>query len=134
MKRAATSILIATALMCVVFVAEAGAHTVRYASAVTANFKKETGKDPATFDGVVTSSIPRCAGARQVNLRLVAADGSSTVVTTAVTDATGAWTIPQSGTVAPGTYVAEAAKKVLRKDKKHRHICAKATSKQVTVK
>jgi hypothetical protein len=134
LKRATTSILIATALMCAVFVAGADAHTVRYASAVTAKFKKETGKDPASFAGVVTSSVPRCAGARQVNLRMVAADGSSTVVTTAVTDATGAWITPQSGTVAPGSYVAEAAKKVLRKDKKHRHVCAKATSTLVTVK
>lgn len=134
MRRISTSILIATALMCVVFVAGAGAHTVRYDSAITAKFKKETGKDPATFDGTVTSSVPRCAGTRKVDLRRLAADGSSTVIANAVTDATGTWTIQRSTTVAPGTYVAEATKKVLRKNKKHRHICAKATSKQITIK
>lgn len=55
-------------------------------------------------------------------------------VATAVTDSTGAWLIRPSGTVAPGTYVAEAAKKVLRKSKKYRHICARAISREVVVK
>lgn len=134
MKRATTSILIAAALMCAVFAAGAAAHTVKYDSAITAKFKKETGKQPATFDGAVTSTIPRCAGTRKVNLRLMAADGSSTVVATTVTDSTGAWLIQPSGTVAPGTYVAEATKKLLRKNAKHRHICEKAISGQVVVK
>ena len=128
--------LAAAALMSVVLVAGAAGHTAKYESSVTAKFKK-AGNDPyaepATFDGTVDSLKPRCEKNRTVKLRLRAADGSSTVVATDLTDSAGAWVIQQSDPV-PGTYFAEAAKKVLRKNAKHRHVCRKAFSKDVKVK
>ena len=129
--------LATAALMSVVFVAAAAGHTARYDTTVTAKFNKADKKNPtaqpANFDGTVTSLKPRCEKNRKVNLRLRAADGSSTVVGTDLTDSAGAWKI-QPTSVAPGTYFAQAPKKVLRKSTKHRHICKKAVSKDVTVK
>lgn len=129
--------LATAALMSVVFVAGAAGHTARYDTTVTAKFNKAHKKNPtaqpANFDGTVTSLKPRCEKNRKVNLRLRAADGSSTVVGTDITDSAGAWKI-QPTSVAPGNYFAQAPKKVLRKSTKHRHICKKAVSKDVTVK
>jgi len=122
--------------MSVVFVAGAAGHNVKYDSTVPAQFKKE-GKDPATdpatFSGTVDSATARCKTDRKVNLRLRAADGSSTVVATDQTDSAGAWEIKQASFPA-GTYFAQAGRKVLRKNSNHRHICKKAVSADVTVK
>ena len=68
-----------------------------------------------------------------MNLRLRNADGSSTVVGTVLSSANGDWSVKPSA-VAPGTYFAQTAKRVLRKNNKHRHVCKKALSKDVTVK
>lgn len=116
--------------MSVVFVAGAAGHTVRIDSTVTAKFKKNDN----TFDGTVDSVKPRCETDRKVNLRMRATDGSSTPVATDLTDSLGAWVIQPTSAPAPGTYFAEAAKKVLRKNSKHRHVCKKAISGDVTVK
>jgi hypothetical protein len=130
-------ILATAALTSVVFVAGAAGHTARYDSTVTAKFKK-AGHDPyaqpATFDGTVDSVKPRCEKNRTVNLRLRAADGSSTVVATDLTDSVGAWLIQPTTAPVAGTYFAEATRKVLRKNAKHRHICRAAVSKDVKVK
>jgi len=117
--------------MSVVFVAGAAGHTARFDSTVTAKFDKQA----STFDGTVDSVKPPCKTNRTVNLRLRATDGSTTVVGTDVTDSLGAWVIqPTSAPAAGTTYFAEAAKKVLRKNSKHRHVCRVAVSKDVNVK
>lgn len=123
----------ATALMGVALVSGASAHSVKYESTVTATFKK-AGKDPATFDGTVASATARCAADRAVQLRLKASDGSSSVVATDTTDSLGAWIIQQAADPAPGTYFAQATKKVLKKNSKHRHACKKAISGDIAVK
>jgi hypothetical protein len=137
LKRVGILILATAAIMSVVLVAGAAGHRVKYDSTVTAKFKK-AGHDPYTqparFDGTVSSEKPRCAKNRTVNLRLLATDGSSTVVASDVTDLNGAWVIQPASAPAAGTYFAEATKKVLKKNSKHRHVCRKAVSKQVKVK
>ncbi len=136
MKQVATLILATVAIVSVVFVAGASGHRAKFDTTVTVKFNKADKKDPlakANFDGTVTSTKPRCAKNRTVNLRLRATDGSSTVVGTDLTDSVGAWLIEPTS-VAPGTYFAQATKKVLLKNTKHRHICKKAVSKDVTAK
>lgn len=125
------------ALMSAVFVSGAVAHTFRADTTITAKYNKPKPKDPhatGTFDGTVTSAKARCVKARNVTLRMRTAAGSNPVVGSAVTDLNGAWVVTPSSTVAPGTYFAKVAKKVLRKSMKHRHICKAAVSKDVTVK
>jgi hypothetical protein len=130
LKRAVTVILATVALMSVVFVAGAAGHKIKYPSTVTAKFDKHT----TTFDGSVASAKRGCVKNRTVKLRSRATDGSTPVVGTAVTDSTGAWVIQPTSAPAAGDYFAEAAKKVLRKNSKHRHVCSLAASKDVKVK
>ena len=130
MKRARTAILATLALMSVVLVDRAAGHTARYDSTVTAKFDKNTD----AFDGAVASTKRRCVKNREVTVRLRATDGSTTAVGTEATDAAGDWVIQPASAPAAGTYFAEAAKKVLRKNSKHRHICRVAVSKDVKVK
>ncbi len=130
MKRIGTLILATVALMSVVFVAGAAGHTARYDSTVTAKFDKNSN----AFDGAVASPKQGCVTNRTVKLRLRATDGSTPVVGTDVTDSLGAWVIQPTSAPAAGTYFAKAAKKVLRKNSKHRHICRVAVSKDVNVK
>ena len=123
--------------MSVVFIGAAAGHRAKFDSTVTAKFKKAGNPpyaEPATFDGTVDSVKPRCERNRTVNVRLRAADGSSTVVATDLTDSAGAWVIQLTTDPTPGTYFAEATRKVLRKNPNHRHICRKAVSKDVKVK
>lgn len=125
------------ALMSVVFVSGAAGHVVRFDTTVSAKFNKPHKKPPGAtvgnFDGSVSSTKPRCEKMRTVKLFKRAADGSGTSVGTDLTDANGAWVITPSR-VAPGTYFAKVTKRVLRKNTKHRHICKRAFSKDVTVK
>ena len=124
-----SSILATVALMSVVFVAGAAGHTARFDSTVTAKFHKQTD----VFDGVVASDKRRCAKNRTVTVWLRATDGSTTELGTEKTDDAGVWVIQPASAPAAGTYFAEAAKKVLRKNSKHRHICRVAASKDVKV-
>ena len=130
MKRLGILTLATAALMSVVFVAGAAGHKVKYDATVTAKFDKQAN----AFDGAVASPKSGCVTGRTVNLRMRATDGSTTVVGTAVTDSTGAWVIKPTSAAAAGTYFAEAARKVLRKNTKHRHVCAPAESKDLKVK
>lgn len=122
--------LIATTLISGVAAAGAAGHTVRYDSVVTAKFDKQA----KIFDGTVDSAKRGCARKRSVNVRLRAADGSSTVIGTDLTDSLGAWVVAPTSDPAPGIYFAEATKKVTRKNEKHRHVCKPAASKDLTVK
>lgn len=135
MQRIGTAVIAALALTGL-FAAGADAHRIKFDSAVTAKYSKPDKKDPYAkggFDGAVTSTKARCEKRRTVTLNLRAADGTTQVVGTDLTDATGAWAIvPASAT--PGSYFAEVSKRVLRKSKKHRHVCKAAVSRDVKVK
>ncbi|MBA2522747.1 MAG: hypothetical protein H0V25_05385 [Solirubrobacterales bacterium] len=137
MRRVATLILATLVLSGAVFVTAAAGHKVKFDTTVTAKFNKADKKDPyakpENFDGAVNSPKARCVKNRKVTLQLRAANGTTSVVGTDLTDASGAWLI-QPTSVAPGTYFVQVAKKVLRKTTKHRHTCRKAVSKDVTVK
>jgi hypothetical protein len=135
-KRIAIALAATLVVMSVVIVAGAAGHTARYDSTVTIKFNKPKPNDPystATFDGTVKSTKPRCEKNRAVTVRMRTADGSNPAVGTDVTDQNGVWVVTPSSS-APGTYFAQVAKKVLKKNAKHRHICRKAVSKDVTVK
>lgn len=137
MKRVALTALALVAMTSVVFAVGASAHRIKFDTALTAKFNKPKKNDPyataGSFDGAVSSPKLRCEANRRINLRLRAADGSSTVVGTILSSANGDWSI-QPSAVAPGTYFAQTSKKVLRKSSKHRHTCKKDVSKDVTVK
>lgn len=124
------------ALMSVVFVSGAAGHTFRADTAVSVKYAKPKPKDPianGSFGGNVSSAMTRCQKKRKVTLFQRTTTGS-TKVGTGVTDLNGAWQISPSASVAPGDYYAEVAKRVIRKTKKHRHICKGAVSADVTVK
>lgn len=136
MKRVAVVLMAAVALMSVVFVSGAAGHKFKAVSTVSVKFDKPKPNDPYAkggFEGDVSSEKARCEKKRTVTVHQRTATGS-TAVGTAVTDAAGAWRITPSGTVAPGDYYAQVAKRVIRKNTKHRHVCRAAVSKDVTVK
>ena len=111
----------------------AGAHTVKYETTVTAKVKKG-GKGENTFSGEVASTKAKCFMNREVKLFMVVDNADDLLFRSDHTDDAGAWEILPSTAPAPGTYYALAAKSVLKKNKKHRHVCKRATSDQVTVK
>jgi len=123
------------ALMSFVFVAGASAHKIRFDTTVSAKFNKpdKNGSTEGNFDGTVSSQKVRCEKNRTVNLRFRAADGTTPIVGSDLTDLSGAWAIQPAGAIL-GTYFAQTPKKVLRKTTKHRHVCKKAVSKDVVVK
>ncbi len=125
------------ALMSVVFVSGAVGHTFRADSTVTAKYDKPKPNDPnvnGSFNGIVSSAVARCQKGRTVTLFQRTATGNTTVGAD-VTDLNGAWQILPSASVAPGDYYVTVAKRVIRKDTKHRHICkGGAVSSDVTVK
>lgn len=136
MKRIAVVLMAAVALMSVVFVSGAAGHKFKAASNVTVKFDKPKPNDPYAkggFEGNVTSKKARCQKKRTVTVLQRTATGDA-VVGTDVTDVNGAWQVTPSGTVAPGDYYAKVAKRVIRKNTKHRHICRRAVSNDVTVK
>ncbi len=136
MKRIAIFSIAAVALMSVAFVSGAAAHTFRADTAVSIKFEKAKGNDPtatSSFEGNVTSEKARCQKKRTVRV-LQRTEGGATEVGSDLTDADGFWQVPLSGDVAPGAYYAKVTKRVIRKDTKHRHVCKRAVSKDVTVK
>ena len=126
----------AVALASVAFVSGAAGHKFKADTTVSAKYNKPKKNDPYAkggFEGKVSSEKPRCEKRRTVTLVQRTTTGSANVGD-ALTDATGAWQITPSATVAPGTYYVKVAKRVIRKNTKHRHICKRAVSKDVTVK
>jgi hypothetical protein len=124
------------AITSVIFVAEATAHKAKFDTSVTIKYDKPAKNDPyakAAFDGSLSSAKARCEKNRTVNVLRREADGTETLIGSDVTDLTGAWAI-QPGSVTPGTYFAQTAKKVLRKNRKHRHICKAGVSRDLKVK
>lgn len=111
----------------------AGAHTAKYDTTITAKEKK-AGKDASLFDGTVDSTKAKCIADREVKLFQVVDNADDTLLGTAATDDAGAWQLIPATPPAAGTYYALAAKKVLKKNAKHRHVCKRAASKELTVK
>lgn len=133
MKRTAGIALAVAAMAAAVLAPAAGAHTVKYDSTVTAKLKKG-GKDSNTFSGVVDSTQAKCVMNRTVDLFLRVDNGADSLIGTDATSDLGEWEILPASELAAGTYYATAPKVVLKKNKKHRHVCKRATSKDVTVK
>lgn len=135
MRRLVLALIAATAASALLFTPGADAHRVAFPSDVTVKYSKPDKKDPyakGSFSGAVTSTKARCQKSRTVTVSLQGTDGSTQVIGSDVTDATGAWTL--SNSAAPGTYYAEVSKRVFRKNKKHRHVCAADVSRSVKVK
>jgi len=111
----------------------ADAHTVKYETTVTAKVKKG-GKDANTFSGEVASTKAKCFMDREVKLFLVVDNAADALIGSDRTDDAGAWELVPPAEPAAGTYYALAAKSVLKKSKKHRHVCKRAASDELTVK
>lgn len=110
----------------------ASAHTAKYDSTVTIKLTK-AGKEGGTISGDVESATARCVAQRGVNVRM-RAEGPDPLVASAITDDAGAYELPITADLGAGDYYVVAAKKVLRKNSKHRHVCRRAVSENVTVK
>ena len=132
MRKLITALIAVLAVGAVGFAAVAAAHTVRFDSAISAKYERPTKTKTAAFAGEVSSPKARCMKNRTVNVRLRQTDGSSVVVGSGSTDAAGEWRI-EFADLAKGTYFAQVKKKALRKNKKHKHICKRAFSKDVKV-
>ena len=111
----------------------AGAHNGKYDTTITAKVKK-AGKDATLFDGAVESTKAKCVADRKVKLFQVVDNADDTLIGTASTDAEGAWQLIPTPKPFDGAYYALAAKKVLKKSAKHRHICKRAASEELKVK
>jgi hypothetical protein len=133
LKRTAGIALAIAVMAAAVIAPAAGAHTVKYDSTVTAKLKKG-GKDANTFSGVVDSTKAKCVMNRTVDVYLRVDNADDSLIGSDATSDLGEWEIIPAGELAPGTYYATAPKTVLKKNKKHRHVCKRATSKDVTVK
>ncbi len=133
MRRAAGTALAAAALALVAVAPIASAHTAKYDTTVTAKLKKG-GKDANTFSGVVDSAKAKCVIDREVKVYMQIDNADDALIGSDRTDDAGAWEFLPAGEPAPGTYYALAAKTVLKKNKKHRHVCKRAASDTVSVK
>lgn len=131
--RRALKLLAAVALTSVAFAAVASAHTAKYDVVVKAKVKNG-GKNEGTFSGTAESTSARCSAARTVKVFQRAANPPDTLIGSDQTDTAGAWEFTPISALAPGTYYAVAAKSVLRKNKKHRHVCRRGQSADLLVK
>ena len=131
MKRVMILLTTTAAVACAALAAVAIAHTVRHATSVSIKVKTQ-GHKPDVFDGKVTSDTPACEAGRTVKVKM--AGTTPTLAGKATSDASGDWTLQLTGDAQPGDYYAIAAKKVLRKNAHHLHVCKAGKSSSVTVK
>jgi hypothetical protein len=110
-------------------------HASRIKTRVTIKFTdNETGiplpipgiDDPDTFSGHVFSRNKKCVPARVVSV-FRAEEGGPDLVGRDETDEEGAWEVVAEDP-GNGTYFALVARKRIRKDENHRHICAPGAS------
>ena len=127
MKLSRVAIHVAVAILVVgaVGLGAATAHEKKIKSIVTLNFSG--GLYGEGFSGKVSSKKKKCRQGRKVRVRR---DG--TVVGTDVTNKRGKYHVGNANPP-PGTYVAKAKKKVIKKNANHKHVCKKATSVPVVV-
>jgi hypothetical protein len=81
------------------------------------------------FEGDVGSKKKKCRQDRKVTVKRV---GGATVGSDRTNDQ-GHYRVQLSGDAASGDYFAKAKKKLIKKNKKHKHVCKKATSPTITV-
>jgi hypothetical protein len=127
--------LAAFAVMSIAFVAVASAHTVKFDTKVTAKYTPGNPSDETempSFDGKVISAKQRCQEKREVLVKLRQGDDTF-IVGTDITDADGNWSVSQQNYF-PGEYFAVAPKVLFRDTAKHRHVCKRDVSKEMTVK
>ena len=108
----------------------ATAHKTKFPSTATLAIND---KDAA---GTVTSSKGKCRKNRTVKVFRQAEGGSAfkpTLVATTESDKGGRWQTKLAGKTKGQTFFAKAAKKVLRKNRRHKHICKPAFSGTITV-
>lgn len=111
--------------------AVASAHTAKIDSTVSLKVTKNN-QEADTLTGKVMSDKPRCESERGIKI-FERVDGSGLLAGTTTTDADGNYEFSFGGDIPPGTYYARATRKVLRSNDNHRHVCRKATSKDVDV-
>jgi hypothetical protein len=130
MHRVALALLLAAAL-CGLAAGAALAHKKLIASAVALSYQGTDYGD--TMSGSVASPNQRCVAGRAVTL-FRSTGGNSTAYGDATASASGAFKFDPKGQVfQQGTYYVQAARKVLQKNKRHRHICKPAASVSVVV-
>jgi len=132
MKRS-MKILLAAVIASALFATVAAAHTVKYDATVKAKVKKG-GKEAGTFSGTVESTSARCSTNREVKVYLRNSNPPDTLIGADFTDTAGAWELIPASEIAPGTYYAVVSKSVLKKNKKHRHVCKPGQSADLSVK
>ena len=136
MRRVVILIVATLALASVVLAGQATAHKAKFDTSVSVKYNKPDKKDPyavANFEGALSSAKARCEKNRTVTLYKRESNGTTTAVGSDATDLTGAWAV-QPSSVTPGKYFAQTNKKVLRKNRKHRHICKAGVSRDLNVK
>ena len=109
----------------------ATAHKTKFPS--TATLAAINDKDAA---GTVASSKGKCRKNRTVKVFRQAEGGSAfkpTLVATTESDKGGRWQTKLAGKTKGQTFFAKATKKVLRKNRRHKHICTPAFSDTITV-
>jgi hypothetical protein len=130
MRRAALALLLGAAL-CGLAAGAALAHKKLIASTVAISYQGTDYGD--TISGSVASPNARCVAGRAVTL-FRSTGGNNTAYGEATASASGDFKFDPKGQVfQQGTYYAEAARKVLKKNKRHRHICKPAASASVVV-
>jgi hypothetical protein len=130
LKRLTITLCLA-ALVALVAVPNAGAHTARISSQHQLAFTPDEASD--VFHGQMSSAVAACRGSRAVTLYRKVGDASvpDAVVTTAKTNSTGNWS-KGVGNAQAGRYYAVAARKVV-KNTRHKHICLPSSSNTGTV-
>jgi len=123
-------IALLTAVMSFSFLAVASAHTSKFDSTVSIKDKKN-GQDPDSLEGQVTSPKPKCQAERSIKIFERAGD-AKTLAGTTTTDADGNYEFFLSENTEPRTFYAVATRKVLRNNNKHRHVCKRAKSEDIT--
>jgi hypothetical protein len=130
LRRAVLAVLVGAAL-CGIVAGTALAHKKLIPSTVALSYQGTDYGD--TMSGTVASGNRGCVAGRAMTL-LRSTGGDSTAYAEATSSASGGFKFDPKGQVfQQGTYYARAARKVLKKNKRHRHICKAAASATVVV-
>jgi hypothetical protein len=110
----------------------ASAHKKKIKSTVTISWSDNDGiyQESDVFDGDVGSKKKKCRADRKV--KVFRAQGDQQIGTDE-TNNQGHYVVRVGGEATPGDYFAKAKKKVIKKNKKHKHVCKKATSPTLAV-
>lgn len=121
-RRLAVALSAMAVLGCAVAVQGASAHKVTYDSNL--QLKLDSLSETTTqFSGKVTSSKGACTVGRPVTVTV-----NGVVVATATSVVGGAWSASGAAPVKGSTVIATIPRKVLKRNKKHKHKCAPASA------